>query len=443
MEKFNIMDNIMCVGGIMRKVLRNVVFICALIFIALLIFNIVNRNIGYGYFSKAALDKESVVFSRDSNVKYADINSYKIENKDYNNSIFYKTINVKRNTPYKITCMIKTEDVSILDESVNDSGAQISILNLSEQSQCIRGTEDWKEVSLIFNSKQKEELKVGFMLGGSSKQGNVKGTAWFSDFKIEEGSLDIDNNWNFACFIFKNTDVNISDCQYKYQMFDDDVNQIYDCINRFKEDCSILSNNFMTASCDIIELDNPITNLSYDEEHKYYIDPINVSSYIDEYLSKNCYDHIFICAKLSDEMSSVPINDWIGLGSMEYKGIGVSNIRISSINEDYSFQYDKGKNEFPEEVFVHEFLHTLEKNSIEYGYEVPKLHDNQKYGYKKDNIYGLYDWYKDYMNETIQYEQKYIGLNSKIYMYRPTNENNFYNSKILNDFEENKNIFKK
>ncbi len=438
------MDNIMRIGGgIMRKVFRNVVVIFVLIFIALIIFNIVNKNIGYGYFSKAALNKESVAFSRDSNVKYSDINSYKIENKDYNNSIFYKTINVKKNTPYKITCMIKTENVRVLDESVNDSGAQISILNLSEQSRCIRGTEDWKEVSLIFNSKQNEELEVGFMLGGSSEQGNAKGIAWFSDFKIEEGNLDSDNNWNFACFIFKNTDVSISDSQYKYQMSDDDINQIYDCMNRFKEDCSVLSDNLMTATYDIIELDNPITILSYDEDNKYYIDPIDVSSYIDKYLSKNCYDHIFICAKLSDEMSSIPINDWIGLGSMEYKGIGFSNIRISSVNENYAFNYDEGKNKFPEEVFIHEFLHTLEKNCGECGYEVPKLHDNQKYGYERDNIYGLYDWYKDYMNETIKYERKYIGLNSGIYMYKPISEKNFYNSKILDDFEESKNIFKK
>ena len=38
-----------------------------------------------------------------------------------------------------------------------------------------------------------------------------------SDFKIEEGTANSNNNWNVACFVFKNTDVNINKKQYKYE----------------------------------------------------------------------------------------------------------------------------------------------------------------------------------------------------------------------------------
>ena len=39
------------------------------------------------------------------------MNSYKIENVEYNDSTFYKEIDVEPFTMYKISCMVKTENV--------------------------------------------------------------------------------------------------------------------------------------------------------------------------------------------------------------------------------------------------------------------------------------------------------------------------------------------
>ncbi|MBO5349487.1 MAG: hypothetical protein J6A89_06705 [Clostridia bacterium] len=427
----------------MKKFLKNIVFIVILITISLLVFNIAYNKFGYGYFSKAVSIKDNTIFSRDSKEKCSETNSYKIENKNYNNSTFYKKIKVNKNTPYKITCMIKTENVEVLDNTVNNSGAKISILNSFDQSECIIGSNDWQKVTLMFNSKQLEEIEIAFMLGGDTEKGNVKGTAWFSDLKIEEGALDSDNNWNFVCFIFKETNVKLPEGNYKYQMSEKDIEQLHNCIDRFKTTCAEFSNNLMTASCDIIEINSPITALSYDEDKGYYISPENISDEIDSYLSKKDYDHIFVCARLTDEKSSIPIKDWIGLGSMEYKGIGYSDIRMPTSSKSYEFIYNKKINQFPEEVFVHEFLHTLERNSQTYGYDVPVLHDNEKYGYKEEKSKSLYNWYKDYMSLKIQSNNKYIGLNPEIYKYKPVNESNFINSKKLTEFEEPKNVIEK
>ena len=52
----------------------------------------------------------------------------------------------------------------------------------------------------------------------------------------------------------------------------------------------------------------------------------------------------------------------------------------------------------------------------------------------KDEIIGLYDWYKDYMSCNIKNEN--IGLNKQIYMYKPVHESNFINSTKLNYFDE-------
>ena len=69
---------------------------------------------------------------------------------------------------------------------------------------------------------------------------------------------------------------------------------------------------------------------------------------------------------------------------MDLFGIGFSNIRMSNSSNDYTYQYDYRINTFPEEVYLHEFLHTLERISGENNYEVPELHDYKTYGYEEE-----------------------------------------------------------
>ena len=100
---------------------------------------------------------------------------------------------------------------------------------------------------------------------------------------------------------------------------------------------------------------------------------------------------------------------------MDYYGIGFSNIRLPNDEKSYIYKYKTGVNQFPEEVFLHEFLHTLERNAKEYGYERPELHDYEKYGYKNEKLYGQEKWYKDYMNKNIETTSGKIGLPEEIY----------------------------
>lgn len=422
----------------MKRFLKNVLFLAFFALIGVIVINILYKQIGYGYFKKALSRSGVTFFTRDNTIKYSDMNSYKIENKDYNNATFYKTIKLNKNTPYRITCMIKTENVEILNKRYENSGAKIYIMGSDEQSEAITGTKDWTKVTLMFNSKQNEELDIGFMLGGDSNSGNVKGTAWFSDLKIEEGYLDEDNNWNFVCFIFKNTNVNLLDMNYKYTMTEEDIKQIKDCMERMKNSCYEMSNHQMTVSYKIIEIDESITKLSYDDSKGYYIDPKDVSKQIDKYITEENFDHIFVCARLNDENSCIPNKNWIGLGSMEYKEIGFSNIRMPTLKGSTQYVYNEKTNTFPEEVFIHEFLHTLEKNGRKYGFNIPNLHDNEEYGYSKSDVNGLYDWYKAYMTQSIG--DNNLGIDKSIYKLKPLDNNNFINAKELNEFEDVRNI---
>ena len=70
--------------------------------------------------------------------------------------------------------------------------------------------------------------------------------------------------------------------------------------------------------------------------------------------------------------------------------------------------------------------------SIKDTFDIEEWHSPD--GYIKDEIIGLYDWYKDYMSCNIKNEN--IGLNKQIYMYKPVHESNFINSTKLNYFDE-------
>ena len=127
-------------------------------------------------------------------------------------------------------------------------------------------------------------------------------------------------------------------------------------------------------------------------------------------------------------------------GSMDYYGIGFSNIRLPNDSKSYIYKYNSQINQFPEEVFLHEFLHSLERTSTEYGYERPELHSYQDYGYKNEVLIGQKKWYTDYMNKNIKTTQGNIGLPEEIYKLKPAKSSDFEYSYQLKEFKEPENI---
>ena len=125
---------------------------------------------------------------------------------------------------------------------------------------------------------------------------------------------------------------------------------------------------------------------------------------------------------------------------MDYYGIGYSNIRLPNSSKSYMYKYDSKINTFPEEVFMHEFLHSLERTAEEYGYTIPALHDYEKYGYKSQDLTGLRDWYKDYINNNIKTSSGYTGLPEKVFTLKPAKNLDFKYSYKIDEFHEPQNI---
>ncbi len=135
---------------------------------------------------------------------------------------------------------------------------------------------------------------------------------------------------------------------------------------------------------------------------------------------------------------------------MDLYGIGYSNIRLPNDSSSYLYTYNSIINTFPEEVFIHEFLHSLERILQERNYEIPELHDYQKYGYEEERVIGLKTWYRDYMNCNVKTSDGNLtGLDDIVYTLTPPAESDFkystedkFNKEPSNVIEEARNIFR-
>lgn len=293
------------------KKIGNIISWIIIIAILVVAFSFYKSN-NFNEFVRSEMELHTSEFKRDSEIKYSNTDSYKIISNKLNDATFYKTVKVQKNMPYKVTCMVKTEDV-ITENDISGVGAQISVIGTTEKSIAITGTQDWQKIEMIFNSKDREEVDIGFRLGGYL--GKCTGTAWFSDFTIEEGTTNESKNWNFACFIFENTDVIVNGKEVKISVTENDISDIRDTIGRFKATVSELSQNKMTADCDAYIVKEPISKLTYDEEFGYFVAAEDVEDSIKDVISQNDYDHIFVIIRLGNEeyRDDIQINDWIGL----------------------------------------------------------------------------------------------------------------------------------
>lgn len=420
-----------------------------LLIILIACFNIYKLNYFNGFEKAIAESLSTTKFTRDSRVKYSKSSSYKIENIGYNDSTFYKEIEVEPNTPYKISCMVKTENVKCKLEEEN-GGVVIGLLDTTEYCEPITGTNDWQPMEFMFNSRNREKVKISFRIGGN--ENSCTGTVWFSDLKVEKGIPNDDTEWNIGCFIIKNLDVNIEGKEYKLKTNLEDIENARLNIERYKDSCYNFSDKKMTVNYEITEIDTPVTTISYSDEHGYYISYKDVKDLIYKTAKEKNYDHIFAVCRMENEDGSLSIpiyENWIGLGSMDMYGIGYSLIRINKNANNYLYKYGI-INQAPEEVYLHEFLHTLERNLIESGYEIPELHDYEKYGYTEKTVEGLNQWYKDYMQKKILDKStgNYVGLDETVYYTQPPNNSNFkypaeiaFNKEPQNIFEEILTIF--
>lgn len=289
-----------------------ILFTC--LFLAIVILHNIFKQNNFNEFIRAEYTSGITQFTREK-VEDGEY-SYKIFSPEYNDAMIYKTIKVTPNTAYRLSCLVKTQDIETKKE-ISDSGACISILDSTEISETIQGSNEWKKISLCFNSKNRNELKIGFRLG--SNNDNCKGTAWFKNLKLEMGYTTADTEWNMICFIFEDLDVTINkngqDIKVTTKVNQDEMINIKQNLERTKNTLKTISNYNMTMKYNIINIKEPIKSVSYDEKNGYYISSSDVYYLIEPYLKQNNYDYIYAVVNFGNIMHEDKQNtiDWIGL----------------------------------------------------------------------------------------------------------------------------------
>ena len=92
-----------------------------------------------------------------------------------------------------------------------------------------------------------------------------------------------------------------------------DIQDIKNDMQRFKTTCQELSRDKMKVKFTIHEINEPITTISYSNQHGYYVDPYDVNKLIEDVVFEKEYDYIFAAVRMSNEEQKIPVNDWIGL----------------------------------------------------------------------------------------------------------------------------------
>lgn len=102
-----------------------------------------------------------------------------IQSGDTNDARVYQTVDVKKNSYYRVSVSVRTENVE------GGSGANISALNCMQYSDCVTGTSDgWQNLEAYFSTGKQSSFDLCLCLGGYGNES--KGTAYFDNLAIEK-----------------------------------------------------------------------------------------------------------------------------------------------------------------------------------------------------------------------------------------------------------------
>ncbi len=93
----------------------------------------------------------------------------------------FQTITVLPNTNYRLSGMVKTQDVAVAQEG-GTTGASLSVEDIGI-TDSILGTADWTKLSYEFNTGDRTQIRIGPRLGHNGSM--CTGTAWFDDLHLE------------------------------------------------------------------------------------------------------------------------------------------------------------------------------------------------------------------------------------------------------------------
>ncbi len=351
---------------------------------------------------------ETSDISIDAGTYYKDSRySIKITNsEDYDFGCVEKTVELEPYTTYKFSAMVKYSGYELSPDSMYyNSGAVLDIYTV------VDGELTWVTQSEVYHDNDWTKLECLIRTGGEKKEycfrllngdywSKCKGTAWFSDIKLEKEKTT--NQWNVLAVIFKNVDIyedfngkdtsfqpaGTGKSRYQTTLSDEDYEAVKAVTNNLKTSMSEMSEgNINIRDIDFVTVDEPVTEVEvYNSTSSYNGEVIEFNSFclnfdaecvskvLDKYIAQKTYQQIIVFAPLAE------IGSWWGLGGNKYKGINICEI---SCNGGCAFSYHEG--EFDESTMVHEIMHGIETETNEIdGSMIDMVHNSEKYGYEEE-----------------------------------------------------------
>ena len=188
--------------------------------------------------------------------------------------------------------------------------------------------------------------------------------------------------------------INIASIQFnghECNMTENDYVQSKIMSQRFTDFITRATNGMMTPVVYEKTITNPITEM--DPYMGYWIAPENITSYLNQFFQERKYDSIMVLAR----MDGIKTEYW-GLGTQpqaKSNGAGYAFVRFLEGTDTDWYLVPTTDNPYPEEVYVHEWIHQIEGHYNAKGFSVPSADDALKYGYT-DLTEGAGGWYRFY-----------------------------------------------
>ncbi len=331
--------------------------------------------------------------------------SVKIENTTYNSASVKKSFAVKPDTDYIFTARVKYRDYEP-DPSAGarESGAWIGWDNGRFRSLCT-ASEDWEQISCAFRTKDETSCTLALMNG--MYNAGCKGTAWFTDLRLEEASA-YSEHWNILTVIFKNLDATgeRDGEQYSYQAsFNrEDMAYLAGHVKLLEELLPEMSGDLLRVDhVDVVSTAVPVRSLiPYDYDDAW-------GSHVHAWQPAMTYDNVYreinrimehtdrVYNQVILILPGYGIMGWLGLANGDFRGANVCKL------VDYTGTRALGANTVSECSLadVHEICHNLEADTRALGTDLVPLHSRSEHGYA-DGRDGEYAWYTDYLRGEIR-----------------------------------------
>jgi len=304
-------------------------------------------------------------------------NSYSsivIENTGFNDARIEKIIDVEPFSRYKISAMVKYSDYKLQDgDTETDSGASIGMIDSTDTSHHSDFTvsEKWTKLEYCFNTDK--NTKATLFLRNGRNSGCCRGTAYFSDIRIEK--VETTNQWNILAVIFKNVDADVvkehtdiiypdknNPMIYKDELSSGQVNYIKTLLGRLKTTIPDFSADAMgIGHIEICEPEEPLKHINIAGDKNLGVIPESeeIKAIVEPYLKERQYDQIMFFAPLDGLFIKPEDGGPTSVGGGWYSE-GINYCKFPG----RFYESTDGKEAIRSELgFLHEILHGVEARS--------------------------------------------------------------------------------